>query len=56
MKPDAVAFKFMGNVSTWKNVAENMDSFAAALQRRGVALGDRVLLLRLTGSERWLFR
>ncbi|WP_460772817.1 fatty-acid--CoA ligase FadD5 [Microbacterium sp. GXF7504] len=51
MKPDATAFKFLGQVTTWRETAEHMDAFAAALQRRGVGFGDRVLLLTLNRPE-----
>ncbi|WP_062289689.1 long-chain-fatty-acid--CoA ligase [Demequina phytophila] len=47
MRPDATAFKFRGTVTTWSDVATHMDIIAAALQRRGVRAGDRVLMLTL---------
>ncbi|MCV2396221.1 long-chain-fatty-acid--CoA ligase [Actinotalea sp. M2MS4P-6] len=47
MRPDATAFRFRGEDTTWRDVAEHMDALAAALQRRGVGFGDRVLLLTL---------
>ncbi|WP_062464033.1 AMP-binding protein [Demequina soli] len=47
MRPDATAFKFRGAVTTWSDVATHMDTLAAALRRRGVGFGDRVLLLTL---------
>ncbi|MEU2198910.1 long-chain-fatty-acid--CoA ligase [Isoptericola sp. NPDC019482] len=46
-KPDATAFSFLGEVTTWAHAARHMDTLAAALQRRGVGFGDRVLLLTL---------
>ena len=46
-KPDATAFSFRGEVTTWADAARHMDALAAALQRRGVGFGDRVLLLTL---------
>ncbi|MGM7671671.1 long-chain-fatty-acid--CoA ligase [Microbacterium sp. A93] len=51
MKPDDTAFKYLGDVTTWRQTAEKMDSFAAALARRGVGFGDRVLLLTLNRPE-----
>ncbi|WP_395244865.1 fatty-acid--CoA ligase FadD5 [Agromyces sp. MMS24-K17] len=51
MKPDATAFRFVGKPWTWGDVARRMDGFAAALERRGVAFGDRVLLLTLNRPE-----
>ncbi|MDN4474669.1 long-chain-fatty-acid--CoA ligase [Demequina sp. SYSU T00192] len=47
MRPDATAFKHRGEVTTWSGVAAHMDTLAAALQRRGVGFGDRVLMLTL---------
>ncbi|WP_084103388.1 long-chain-fatty-acid--CoA ligase [Demequina sp. NBRC 110056] len=47
MKPGAPAFKFQGTVTTWSEAASHMDTIAAALQRRGVGFGDRVLMLTL---------
>lgn len=51
MRPDATAFRFAGSTWTWRHVADHMDGFAAALQRRGVGFGDRVLLLTLNRPE-----
>ncbi|MGL3150318.1 long-chain-fatty-acid--CoA ligase [Microbacterium sp. A82] len=51
MKPDETAFKFLGEVTTWRQAADRVDSFAAALARRGVGFGDRVLLLTLNRPE-----
>ncbi|UOE43058.1 long-chain-fatty-acid--CoA ligase [Agromyces larvae] len=51
MRPDATAFKFQGAVTTWRETAEHMDAIAAALQRRGVGAGDRVLLLTLNHPQ-----
>lgn len=51
MKPDAAAFRFLGATTTWRETAERTDAFAAALARRGVAAGDRVLLLTLNRPE-----
>ncbi|MFC8680398.1 long-chain-fatty-acid--CoA ligase [Microbacterium ureisolvens] len=51
MKPDAAAFRFLGATTTWAQTRDGMDAFAAALARRGVAAGDRVLLLTLNRPE-----
>lgn len=51
MKPDAAAFRFLGQSVTWKQTAGAMDAFGAALQRRGVEFGDRVLMLTLNRPE-----
>ena len=51
MKPDATAFRFMGNTVTWRETDERSTAFAAALARRGVQFGDRVLLLTLNRPE-----
>ena len=47
VRPDAPAFRFQGQVTTWSDAARHMDALAAALQRRGVGRGDRVLMLTL---------
>lgn len=47
MKPDDVAFKYQGVSTTWRQAADEIDLVAAALQRRGVRFGDRVLILTM---------
>lgn len=54
MKPDEPAFKFQGEVTTWRQATERMLAFAAALERRGVSFGDRVVLLTLNRTETML--
>ncbi|MEP9391165.1 fatty-acid--CoA ligase FadD5 [Gordonia sp. VNK1] len=51
MNPDGPALKFLGNVTTWKQLDERSRSFAAALSRRGVGFGDRILLVLLNRTE-----
>ncbi|AJT42456.1 long-chain-fatty-acid--CoA ligase [Psychromicrobium lacuslunae] len=51
MKPAETAFKYLGETTNWSQAAQRMDAFAAALQRRGVKFGDRVLLLTLNRPE-----
>ncbi|HMS75104.1 fatty-acid--CoA ligase FadD5 [Gordonia sp. (in: high G+C Gram-positive bacteria)] len=49
--PDAPALKYAGKVTTWSELDARSHAFAAALHRRGVGFGDRVLLLMLNRSE-----
>jgi fatty-acyl-CoA synthase len=51
MKPDATALRFMGNETSWSQLNDRSTAFAAALYRRGVRFGDRVLVLMLNRSE-----
>ncbi len=51
MKPDATAFKHLGEATSWAQLAELMDRTAAALRERGVTAGDRVLVLTLNHLE-----
>lgn len=46
-RPDAIALKFQGEVTTWSKLHENTTALAAALRRRGIEFGDRVVLLTL---------
>src|SRR5690349_237532 len=50
-RPTATALKHRGVVTTWADLHVRSLRFAGALQRRGVASGDRVLLLTLNHSE-----
>ncbi|MDL9935469.1 fatty-acid--CoA ligase FadD5 [Gordonia sp. ABSL1-1] len=49
--PDGAALKFLGSVTTWSALEERSRGFAAALSRRGVQFGDRILLVLLNRSE-----
>ncbi len=51
MTPDKPALKFLGQVTTWKELDERTQAFAAALHRRGVKFGDRVMMVLLNRSE-----
>ncbi|GAB2697709.1 fatty-acid--CoA ligase FadD5 [Nocardia thraciensis] len=51
MRPDAVAIRFRGRDTTWKQLHERSLKFADALARRGVGFGDRVLILALNHPE-----
>ncbi|MDY7103847.1 MAG: long-chain-fatty-acid--CoA ligase [Actinomycetota bacterium] len=47
MRPDATALRYLGADTTWADLHAHTTSGAAALARRGVGFGDRVLLLTL---------
>ncbi|MGB3302925.1 MAG: fatty-acid--CoA ligase FadD5 [Gordonia sp. (in: high G+C Gram-positive bacteria)] len=51
MKPDDIAFRFLGHSTTWSQLDERTHSLAAALLRRGVQFGDRILVLMLNRTE-----
>ncbi|MHC3003993.1 AMP-binding protein, partial [Gordonia sp. GN26] len=51
MNPEGAALKFQGEVTTWKELDERTRAFAAALTRRGVEFGDRILVVLLNRSE-----
>ncbi|MCX4096422.1 fatty-acid--CoA ligase FadD5 [Nocardia sp. alder85J] len=51
MRPDAVAMRFRGQGTTWKQFHDRSLRFADALARRGVGFGDRVLILALNYPE-----
>jgi fatty-acyl-CoA synthase len=51
MRPEATAFRYRGVTTTWARAHARITAFAAALQRRGVKPGDRVLLLVLNRTE-----
>ena len=51
MRPDAVAVRFRGQDTTWKQLHERSLKFADSLSRRGVGFGDRVLILALNYTE-----
>ncbi len=51
MQPEATAFRYLGVATTWLQTHTRMTAFAAALQRRGVKFGDRVLMLVLNRTE-----
>ncbi len=47
VRPDAVAWRQLGVDTTWAQTHQRVTALAAALSRRGVGAGDRVLLLTL---------
>ncbi|MEZ4381380.1 MAG: long-chain-fatty-acid--CoA ligase [Nannocystaceae bacterium] len=51
MRPEAPAFRYRGATTTWGQAHARVTAFAAALQRRGVGFGDRVLMLVLNRTE-----
>jgi len=51
MQPDATALRFAGRTITWAGLADRVDSLAGALHRRGVGVGDRVMILMLNRPE-----
>jgi len=51
MQPDATALRFLGRTTTWRELDDRVAALAGALNRRGVAFGDRVLILMLNRTE-----
>nr|WP_090346366.1 fatty-acid--CoA ligase FadD5 [Mycolicibacterium malmesburyense]CRL78948.1 long-chain-fatty-acid--CoA ligase [Mycolicibacterium malmesburyense] len=51
MQPDATALRYLGKTTTWRELDERVSVLAGALSRRGVAFGDRVLILMLNRTE-----
>jgi fatty-acyl-CoA synthase len=51
MQPDATALRFLGRTTTWRELDNRVAGLAGALSRRGVAFGDRVLILMLNRTE-----
>jgi len=51
MIPDRVALRFQGASVTWSTLHTRVERLADALARRGVGLGDRVLILMLNRPE-----
>ncbi|GAB19254.1 putative fatty-acid--CoA ligase [Gordonia effusa NBRC 100432] len=45
------ALRFMGKTTSWSELDRRATGFAAALARRGVAFGDRILIIMLNRSE-----
>ncbi|MFE5707318.1 fatty-acid--CoA ligase FadD5 [Rhodococcus koreensis] len=50
-KPGHPAFRHLGQSTSWRELHERSQALAAALSRRGVNFGDRVLLLTLNRTE-----
>ena len=51
MQPNATALRFVGRTITWAELDQRVCRLAAALHRRGVAAGDRVIILMLNRPE-----
>lgn len=51
MQPEATALRYLGQTITWAELDQRVNALAGALSRRGVAFGDRVLILMLNRPE-----
>ena len=51
MQPEATALRFMGQTTTWAQLQRRVSALAAALHRRGIGVGDRVMILMLNRVE-----
>lgn len=51
MTPDRVAVTYLDRSTTWSDLDRRSRAFAAALHRRGVGFGDRVLMALLNRTE-----
>ncbi|MFF2082930.1 fatty-acid--CoA ligase FadD5 [Nocardia sp. NPDC058176] len=49
--PDGPALRFLGKTTTWGELHARVQRLADALARRGVAPGDRVMILMLNNTE-----
>jgi fatty-acyl-CoA synthase len=51
MQPGATALRHLGRTTAWAELQRRVSALADALSRRGVAFGDRVLILMLNRPE-----
>jgi fatty-acyl-CoA synthase len=51
MQPAKTALRFLGQTTTWRELDARVSALAAALSRRGVGFGDRVMILMLNRPE-----
>jgi fatty-acyl-CoA synthase len=51
MQPNATALRFLGKTVSWDGLQRRVVALADALSRRGVGLGDRVMILMLNRTE-----
>ncbi|WP_067901253.1 fatty-acid--CoA ligase FadD5 [Nocardia vaccinii] len=51
MTPERTAITYLGKSTTWRALDDRSRAFAAALHRRGVRFGDRVLMALLNRTE-----
>ncbi|CAN5501903.1 fatty-acid--CoA ligase FadD5 [soil metagenome] len=51
MQPEATALRHLGRTTTWADLDNRVTALAGALHRRGVTIGDRVMILMLNRTE-----
>ncbi|MET9199145.1 fatty-acid--CoA ligase FadD5 [Gordonia sp. NPDC003585] len=51
MTPDATAITYLDHATTWRDLEHRSRAFGAALHRRGVRFGDRILMALLNRTE-----
>ncbi|WP_019931247.1 fatty-acid--CoA ligase FadD5 [Nocardia sp. BMG111209] len=51
MTPDRTAIRYLDESTTWRELDDRSRAFAAALHRRGVRFGDRILMALLNRTE-----
>lgn len=51
MTPERIAITYLDRSTTWRGLDQRSRAFAAALHRRGVRFGDRVLMVLLNRTE-----
>ena len=51
MTPDAEAFNYLGESTSWSRLQENIERAADGFARRGVGFGDRVMIITLNCTE-----
>ena len=51
MQPEATAFRYLGSTVTWGGLQRRLAALAGGLSRRGVGVGDRVMVLMLNRTE-----
>jgi fatty-acyl-CoA synthase len=51
MQPQVPALRFLGRTLTWADLRQRVAALAGALSRRGVGVGDRVMVLMLNRTE-----
>ncbi|MDT5173505.1 MAG: fatty-acyl-CoA synthase [Mycobacterium sp.] len=51
MQPQVPALRFLGRTLTWAELQQRVAALAGALSRRGVGVGDRVMVLMLNRTE-----
>ena len=51
MQPDTPALRYQGSTVTWGELDRRVTALADALARRGIGVGDRVMILMLNRTE-----